>query len=213
MGSESNPAYARSIFLLRHGETAANASRIVQTPDVPLSERGIVQAERLAMRLARHGVGAIVSSDLVRAQMTAERIGATTGATIELWPELRERNFGMLRGRAYAECPVDMFAPDYAPPGGETWGEFHARVARTWAKIMAIAVNMRGNLAVVSHGLLCRSVVERLVGLGDRGAPAQWPNASLTIIAAGKPPTLALLNCTEHLADLVARPASDGGSV
>ena len=29
------------IFLIRHGETAANAARIVQTPDTPLSERGI----------------------------------------------------------------------------------------------------------------------------------------------------------------------------
>lgn len=195
-------ADARLIFLIRHGETAANASRIVQTPDVPLSERGIAQAERLAMRLARHGVEAIVSSDYARAQMTAVRIRSATDAAIELSPELRERNFGILRGRSYAECPADIFAPDYAPPGGETWGEFHARVARAWGRITAVAGDMRGNLAVVSHGLVCRSVVERLVGLGDRVSPAHWPNASLTILSAEMPWTVLRLNCTEHVADL-----------
>jgi broad specificity phosphatase PhoE len=205
--------HARSILLVRHGETAANASHIVQTPDVPLSERGIVQAEGLATRLALHGVEAIVSSDYARAQMTAERIRAATGATIELWPDLRERNFGVLRGRAYAECPVDIFAPEYAPPGGETWSEFHTRVARAWERTVALAFKLRGNLAVVSHGLVCRSVVERLVGLGDRDAPAHWPNASLTIITAEPPPTIVRLNCTEHVADLGAGTASDGGSI
>jgi 2,3-bisphosphoglycerate-dependent phosphoglycerate mutase len=205
--------YPRSIFLLRHGETAANASRVVQTPEAPLSERGVEQAERLAVRLARQGVEAIVSSDYARARQTAERLHATTGANVEFWPDLRERNFGLLRGRPYAELQVDIFAPDYAPPGGETWGEFHARVARVWKEITALAANMRGNLAVVSHGLVCRSVAERLVGLGDHAVPAHWPNASLTIIGADPPPTIVRLNCIEHLADLVSSTARDGGSV
>jgi broad specificity phosphatase PhoE len=212
-GTALQERYPKSIFLIRHGETAANASRIVQTPDVPLSERGIRQAERLAERLARQGVGAIISSDYARAQMTAERIRAATAATIELWSDLRERNFGILRGKAYAECPVDIFAPDYAPPGGETWSEFHERVARAWEKIMAMAVDMHSNLAVVSHGLVCRSIVERLVGLGGCAPPVYWPNASLTIITAQPPLTIVRLNSTEHVADLLTRSASNGGSV
>src|SRR5262245_21507210 len=36
----------RSIFLIRHGETLGNASRVVQHPDDPLSPRGLAQAER-----------------------------------------------------------------------------------------------------------------------------------------------------------------------
>jgi broad specificity phosphatase PhoE len=44
------------ILLIRHGETDSNAARIVQTPDVPLSARGVAQAERLARRLAGAGV-------------------------------------------------------------------------------------------------------------------------------------------------------------
>src|SRR6516225_2049932 len=89
----------KSILLVRHGETAANASRIVQLPDIPLSEHGMRQAARLGMRLASCGVEAIVSGHYARARMTAEQIRAATGAPMELLPELRERTFGVLRGR------------------------------------------------------------------------------------------------------------------
>src|SRR5262249_50768478 len=106
---------AMSILLIRHGETASNASRVLQTPHIPLSPNGIAQADRLAQRLAGLGVAGIVSSDYARARMTAERIAAATGAKVELWPELRERNFGTLRGRAYADLGFDPFAPEYAP--------------------------------------------------------------------------------------------------
>ena len=37
-----------AIYLVRHGETASNAARVVQTPEVPLSPRGEDQARRLS---------------------------------------------------------------------------------------------------------------------------------------------------------------------
>ena len=118
----------------------------------------------------------------------------------------RERSFGALRGRPYAECPIDIFAQGFAPPGGETWDEFHARVERAWQRVVARAGETRGNLAVVSHGLVCASIVQRLVGLGDRGPPPAWPNASLTILSSQPPHAIELLACTQHLADLGAGP-------
>ena len=200
-----------AILLIRHGETVANATRVVQLPDVPLSEHGMRQAARLAIRLASCGVESIVSSDFARARMTAEQVSAATAAPMKILPELRERNLGILRGRPYSECPDDIFGPDYAPPEGETWDEFHARVARAWSTVTALALETRGNLAVVTHGLVCRSIVERLVGLGELLAPAHWPNASLTVISAEPPHRLQLLNCTQHLADLARDSSPNGG--
>ena len=200
-----------SIFLVRHGETASNAARVIQTPDAPLSARGILQAERLALRLGHLGVAAIVSSDYVRAHTTAESIRRATGAPVECWPDLRERSFGALRGRPYADCVVDIFAPGFAPPGGETWDEFHARVERAWRRVVTRAAETGGNLAVVSHGLVCASIVQRLVGLGDRLPPA-WANASLTIVSSQPPHSLELLACTQHLAELAASAGPDGGA-
>ena len=192
-----------SILLVRHGETPANAARVLQLPDTPLSDRGLVQVERLAERLAELGVAAIVASDYARARVTAERVQAATHAPLELWPELRERHFGELRGRSYAEIGVDVFAPDYAPPGGESWQSFHERVARAWQSVRVRAAELNGNLAVISHGLVCRSVVERLIPR-EAGAevPEIWANTSLTVIAQRPPHEIALLNCSAHLAGL-----------
>jgi broad specificity phosphatase PhoE len=195
-----------AILLVRHGETSANAARVVQLPDAPLSERGLAQAQRLAERLAKLGVAAIVSSDHVRARLTAERVQAATRAPLELWPELCERNFGELRGRSYAEIGVDIFAPDFAPPGGETWDEFHARVERAWRGVCERAAALPGHLAVISHGLVCRSVVERQALRDERLAlPDFWANTSLTVIGAARPHAVELLNCSAHLEGLEVR--------
>ena len=44
-----------AIYLLRHGETPGNAHRVIQKPEVPLSERGLEQARRAARRRAGKG--------------------------------------------------------------------------------------------------------------------------------------------------------------
>ena len=189
-----------SILLIRHGETDSNAARIVQTPDVPLSARGIAQAERLAERLAGAGVAAILCSDLRRAVMTAERVQAATGAPLTLDAGLQERNYGDIRGRAYATLGVDILAPEYEPPGGERWVDFHTRVDATWQRIVGAASATAGNLAVVTHGLVCYSLALRHLRLSaDQRAVVGWHNASLTIIEARPPWAVRLLDCTAHL--------------
>ena len=199
------------IFLIRHGETVGNAARIVQIPDSRLSPRGVEQAERLARRLAPHGVARILSSDLARARTTAECLQRATGAPLAFEPLLHERNFGDIRGRAYADLGFDMFAPDYAPPHGETWPVFHARVDRAWERVQALAAATDGNLAVVTHGLVCRSLAGRHLGLPeDVVVPERWENASVTIVECPAPWRVTLLNCIAHLDDLEAPPASAG---
>ncbi|MGH7393739.1 MAG: histidine phosphatase family protein [Candidatus Rokuibacteriota bacterium] len=192
-----------SIFLIRHGETVGNASRVVQRPDNALSPRGVAQAERLARRLAPEGIAGIVSSDLARAVTTAERLRVLTGVPLSFEPLLQERNFGDIRGTPYAELGFDMFAPDYAPPNGETWPAFHERVDRAWARVHALAAPIDGHLAVVTHGLVCRSLAARHLVLPDGEAvPLRWENASLTIVECPAPWRVRLLNCVAHLDDL-----------
>jgi probable phosphoglycerate mutase len=201
-----------SIFLIRHGETPGNAGRIVQTPDTPLSTRGIDQAKRLAQRLERTGIARILSSDLVRATMTAECIRLTTGVSLRLDPLLQERNFGDLRGTPYDRLTLDIFAPGYEPPGGESWEVFHARVDRAWGFVRQIAAESDGHLAVVTHGLVCRSLAARhLVLPAGQEAPERWANTGLTI-ADGPLWRVSLLNCTVHLDGDLADRVSDTGA-
>src|SRR5262247_4300485 len=172
-----------SIFLIRHGETLGNASRTVQLPDNPLSPRGIAQAARLANRLEREGIALILSSDYARAAATADHVHRATGAPIRYSPLLQERNFGDIRGTPYAELGFDMFEPGYAPPNGETWQMFHARVDRAWALVQDVAATTAGHLAVVTHGLVCRSLADRHLRVpGGETAPERWENTSVTII-------------------------------
>jgi broad specificity phosphatase PhoE len=203
----------RRILLIRHGETAGNAARVVQKPDIPLSPRGEAQADALARRLAGDGITQIFSSDLERAAATARRLRATTGAPIAFDPLLQERNFGDVRGTPYDQLGFDLFEPNYAPPNGETWEMFHARVDQAWERIQAMAASTAGTLAVVTHGLVCRSIAARHVRLADGMlVPEKWENTSVTIVDAQTPWRVSMLNDIAHLENPELRP-SPGAAV
>jgi broad specificity phosphatase PhoE len=187
-----------AIYVLRHAETDANASRVVQRPDVPLSARGRDQAARLARRLAAAGIARIRTSDLARALETAEALRAVTGAPVDVDPDLAERNFGDVRGTPYAELEADIFGPGYEPPGGETWAAFHARVDAAWSRVLRAAAATHGHLAVVTHGLVCEALLQRHLGGADAD-PGRWANTAVTIVEP--PATLRLLACAIHLDD------------
>jgi 2,3-bisphosphoglycerate-dependent phosphoglycerate mutase len=189
-----------AILLVRHGETDGNAARILQRPDVPLNERGIRQAERLAQRLSTRGFVHILCSDLLRARMTAAPLAARSGMTIEESPLLQERNFGDLRGVPYADLAEDPFGPDFAPPNGEDWPTFRARVADAFAFIVSRRRGVNGTLVVVTHGLVCRALVERHALLPEGVVvPERFDNAGITVLHEDAPHGVSLVNCTRHL--------------
>jgi len=190
-----------TILIVRHGETDGNAQRILQRPDVPLNERGIRQAELLARRLHAHGFVHILCSDLLRARMTAAPLAALSGIAVEESPLLQERNFGDLRGMAYAALAEDPFGPAVAPPNGEDWPAFHARVAEAFAFVVRRRSGLRGHLVVVTHGLVCSALAERHLRLPEGAvAPERFDNTSVTVLHEHPPHGISLMNCTMHLA-------------
>jgi probable phosphoglycerate mutase len=192
-----------TILVVRHGETDGNALRILQRADVPLNARGIHQAEQLARRLSGHGFVHILCSDLLRAQMTAAPIASLSGIAIEESPLLQERNFGDLRGTPWADLAEDPFGPDYAPPNGEDWPTFHARVADAFAFIVDRRRSLSGTLVVVTHGFVCRALVERHALLPEGVvSPERFDNTGVTVLHADAPHAISLLNCTRHLVTL-----------
>lgn len=190
-----------SIVLIRHGETPLNAARVIQPADTPLSERGRAQAEAVARRLAaRAGPAAILSSDLPRAFETATAIAAATGLDLRATELLQERNFGALRGRAYDDLGFDPLATPDAPPGGESVAEFEARVARAFGEILALRAALAGDLVVVTHGLVIRTLLARHARLAaGLEMPASLANSSVTVLAPVAPHEALLVNCTVHL--------------
>lgn len=202
------------LLIVRHGETASNAARVVQMPDTPLNERGVGQAERLASRLVEHHrqrpIGCVVASDLRRAETTAAPVAGALGLPLLIEPLLAERNFGDLRGRAYADIGLDIMEPGYAPPGGEDWEAFHLRVDTAWSRIRQVAEAADGDSVFVTHGLVCYSLALRHLRLGDGVAPpTRWGNTSVTHVQGRPPWEASLVNCCDHLDAATA----DGGQV
>lgn len=190
-----------ALLFIRHGETALNVARVLQPSDTPLNERGLAQARALAARLsADGGVVHILSSDLPRALQTAQAIAAATGAPIETTPLLHERNFGDLRGKLYDTLGWDPIESAEAAPGGESLAEFNARVSAAFALAVQRRAGLHGTLAVVTHGLVVRQVLDRHLALAlGQVPPHRMRNASLTIAGGVAPYTCELIDCTRHL--------------
>jgi broad specificity phosphatase PhoE len=140
--------------------------------------------------------------------MTARKLSEATGRPVESEPLLQERNLGDIRGTPYAELDVNPFEPGYAPPGGETWEAFHARVDRAWARILGASAALDGHLAVVTHGLVLHSLAVRHLALPagvvrapDDGPPLRFGNTALSIVSDLAPWRVELFACTAHLSD------------
>jgi len=190
-----------AILLVRHGETALNAARVMQPADTPLSARGQAQAQAVAQRLAaRGGVAAVLGSDLPRAWQTAQAIAAATGAPLQASPLLQERNFGALRGQPYDSLGFDPLVMEAAPPGGESAADFDRRIAAAFEAMCRLRASLSADLVVVSHGLLIRRLLAGPLGVEAALLDGlHLGNTSVSIIDATPPHALQLLNCTRHL--------------
>ncbi len=199
------------LVLIRHGESLANAEgRLQGHLDIPLSDRGHRQAERLGERLAPLGVGALYTSTLARARETAEIIGVRLGLTLEERAALMERNVGELEGLTREEI-VARF-PHYMPARTETRrveiagfeqdDAFAQRVMQGLTTI--IEAHPQQTVAVLTHGGVIFSFCRQTLQMATvRPGPFAIDNGSITIfdIVRGDAPrsTLATLNDTCHL--------------
>jgi broad specificity phosphatase PhoE len=188
------------IVWLRHGETALNAARVMQPADTPLSPRGEAQAAAAARRLAALRPAALLSSDLPRARQTAEALARATGLPVSRDERLRERHFGMLRGRPWDSLGFDPTTLLDAPEGGESMAAFHARAAAAWALALEVRAALNGPLVVVSHGLLIHATLQRHAHWPPGLAlPARLANTAVSIVDAEPPYAVQRVDCTAHL--------------
>ncbi|MGH7961555.1 MAG: histidine phosphatase family protein [Candidatus Binatia bacterium] len=163
------------LLLVRHGETVWNQENRWQgQEDVPLSEAGREQAQRLALRLLaeKRPVRAIYASNLVRAFHTAEILGAALGVTPA--PELgwREMNIGAWSGLTTAEVITHhavewerlRAGEDLPRGGGETFAQFQGRILQAVQHM--VKRHAGEQVMVVTHGGAVRAFLLHCQGLG-----------------------------------------------
>jgi broad specificity phosphatase PhoE len=153
------------VLLVRHGQSIWNADgRWQGQADPPLSDLGVDQAAAAADSELVVGVRALYSSDLERARRTAQLLGVRLGLDPVVDERLRERHAGTWEGRTRAE--IEAGWPGFLESGERPDGyEADASVlARVLAALAAIAAAHDGDVLVVTHGGVVRTVERHLGG-------------------------------------------------
>lgn len=92
------------LYLVRHGETKGNVEQWYQgSTDIPLNDKGRLQAQCLSEYLKDVHFDGFYSSDLMRAEETAKIVAAPHHMEVRTYKELQEVNFGEWEGHRYDE--------------------------------------------------------------------------------------------------------------
>lgn len=161
----------KRLLLVRHGATAWNESGLCQgRRDVPLSDAGRRQAERLRDALRGERFDTVYSSPLARAVETARLLGhepllladlleIDRGAWEGLAPDEIRRLYPELHARWYRD-PSGL-----AMPGGEAFAELSERAGRA----LALLGRGDGRILAVGHKAINRVVIARALGREAKG--------------------------------------------
>lgn len=210
------------VLLIRHGQTDWNTNgRWQGALPIGLNTHGREQAQRLAQHLARRPITHIYSSDLPRALETAEILGQTLNVTPIADARLREMHLGVFQGLTredvlahhadeYHAFQTDYF--DHVIMQGESRRQVMARALAVLEDALAKSA-LRGEIAVVSHGVTIRML---LTGLFPDDAEhlrhAEIGNTSLTTLEHdGTSWRILTMGSMHHLADIAAEIAADHG--
>ncbi len=183
-----DPTPPVTVVLVRHGETALTPTGAYSGSSEPgpsLTERGRAQAAAAAALVDRVGRDLwgdiaypteLVASPLVRAQETAEVVGARLGLSPRLDPVFREADFGAWQGLTPAEIEdrwPGTLEPWHTrgtvrPPGGESIADVGERIRRGLDALLAGGEGR--TVVVVSHAVAIRAAI----GSAIAAPPSSW---------------------------------------
>jgi probable phosphoglycerate mutase len=142
------------IGLIRHGSTTWNfQGRVQGQVDTDLTDEGRTQARLLGIRLYRERWDMIISSDLKRAQETAEIVSTFSNIPLaDVDIRIRERNFGEIEGTTEEERQ-SRYGPNWRKLdlGMETNDQLHSRWLQ-FSQHLSDTYGQGYKILVVSHG-------------------------------------------------------------
>ena len=161
------------IFILRHAESYSNVQgKILSTTDLPLTEKGIKQAE-VTKKFLHEIIGAetieyAFCSRLLRARQTADIIIKEQCDIIES-DYLKEMNVGELEGLTWVErakkypyIDIEKSLSCVNMPNGENYHDVETR-CKIFIKEYIIPVMTNSNILIVTHGITKRVLVNSLL--------------------------------------------------
>ena len=196
------------IILVRHGETEWNKLKRIQGggSDTPLNEKGVQQAQSLALKLKPERVQAIYSSRLQRALDTALAIARYHQLEVDSEPSLNEIDAGEMEG-----TPIDKIGSHldqllikqdgsiFKTHGGESLAEVQQRA---WSTIQRLVDKHHdGVIVVVSHYFAILTIICTVLNLplSQIGRLRLAPGSISTIVFDEQAMRLVLFNDNCHL--------------
>jgi probable phosphoglycerate mutase len=162
------------IIFLRHGQAKNNTERILsgRTPGVPLTDKGITQAQQTAELLEDMNISAIYSSPIQRAKHTAEIVGKHNSIDVTIDDRLIELDMGKFTNVPYDEIFTshgNVFMKFYngeleiAHNGVETFTDVKKRVASIVEEV--IEKHPDENVVLVTHMDPIKAMLSTIVDL------------------------------------------------
>lgn len=164
----------KHVFIVRHGESVANATGIRQGPETPLTERGVAQARLIGTRLSNYRIDRIVASPYIRAHQTATIIAEKLGMEIrDISPLFIERvNPSIMIGRHINDLEIEHMweeiAAHYGVPGWRHSDEenFEDLIKRAIVALSFLETLPEKHVLVTSHGLFMKAILAHIL-LGE----------------------------------------------
>jgi len=179
------------LLLIRHGQTAANVARLLDTayPGSELDETGHQQAEALVTLLDGLALDAIYVSDLVRSQQTAIPLAADRGLQPIVREGIREIQAGDYEMSDVWEDYVNAIVgwgedPEGRIPGGESRREVMARFDAVVREAHDAGYE---TVAMVSHGAMIRTWASRVGALTPEFLQSAQLHNTLVVEVQGDP--------------------------
>ncbi len=171
------------IYFIRHGETEYNkTARFQGHLDIPLSEKGINQAQAALETSKQLNLDKIYCSPLQRAKQTAEIINSHHNAKLVEDDRLKEIYMGSLQGRFLKDLSDEEKQLAFSNPehfGGETHEQLCSRVISFFKEIE----NSKENILIVSHGGIYRALYKYLNNLDSLEFNLKpLPNAEIILL-------------------------------
>jgi broad specificity phosphatase PhoE len=190
------------IYLARHGETAWSLTgQHTGRTDLPLTQSGERNAQRLRDRLSGLTFAKVFTSPLQRARRTCELAGF--GSLAENVPDLVEWDYGDYEGRRSVEIHAER--PDWqlfrdGCPGGESPQQVAARAD----SVVDLVRTVPGNVLLFSSGHFLRMLAVRWSRIEPivNARSFMLDTASLSALGYEKnlsQPVIRLWNDTHHL--------------
>jgi broad specificity phosphatase PhoE len=200
------------LILVRHGQSEGNARGVVQGHlDYGLTELGVRQAELTARVLATEKVDRVLSSPLLRAKATANRIATVHGVEVVEELALREYHIGEIAGMTGAQIREQhpelaaAWGRDERPafPGEEGREVFFERLSG----LLDGFTTTSDTVVAVAHGGVIAALCYAVLGLDYYSKPGVFrvSNCSITEVVRERNGRLVLKrhNETCHLGELM----------